>query len=604
MFLREKVRRKNGKDHRYFTVVENRRLPGGRVVQRQLLHLGELNGSQERGWVRAIEAFSGRRAHQLALFAGDRHADYEPCGLQSQSEESWEAVSIRMDGIRLERPRQWGGCFLALWLWDLLELDGFWAQHLKRTRKGTDWLEVLKLLVCYRLLDPGSEWRLHRSWAIDSAMGDLLARPIEALSGKNTLYRCLDQLMAHRQEVFVHLRQRWQDLFNERFDVLLYDLTSTYFEVDAHAVEPGSKKRHGYSRDHRPDCPQVVIALVVSTSGLPLAYEVLPGNTADCTTLRDFLARIESLYGGGLRHTWLMDRGIPTEVVLEHMREQGTSYLVGTPKGRLTKLESELTALPWSQARESVRTKQLPHDGETYVFVESQDRLSKERAMRRRRLKNLWNRLHVLSRSKLNRDDLLLALGAAKSEAGRAWALVDITVHKTSEAHARGSLLEFRLNRTRLRQIRRREGRYLLRTNLQAKDPAELWEKYLLLVRIEQAFKDLKSDLSLRPIWHQKDQRIEAHIFVCFLAYCLQASLRQICSNHAPGLTPRSVLETLSRILLIDIHLPTTDGRTILLQRRTEPDQPTALLLEKLGIQLPKQPPPKIHPPAIGPTAH
>jgi hypothetical protein len=245
---------------------------------------------------------------------------------------------------------------------------------------------------------------------------------------------------------------------------------------------------------------------------------------------------------------------------------------------------------------ESVRTKLLPVDGETYVFVESQARLAKERAMRRRRLKALWKRLNELSCSKIKRDDLLLALGAAKTEAGRVWALVDVTVHPAAQTPPRAGLLEFHLHRQRLRQVRRREGRYLLRTNLQAENPAELWEKYLLLVQIEQAFKDLKSDLSLRPIWHQKDQRIEAHIFVCFLAYCLQASLRLLCADHAPGLTPRAVLEALSKILLIDIH-STTDSREILVQRRTEPDQATALLLEKLRIPLPKQPPPKIQTP-------
>jgi hypothetical protein len=377
-----------------------------------VLYLGELNDAQHAGWVHAIEAFEGRdkQPRQLALFPDDR--DTLPTI-------DCEAVRIRIDKIELHRPRQWGGCWLALWLWDHLALDEFWQPLLAPSRKGTQWLNVLKTLTVYRLLDPGSEWRLHRQWFDRSAMADLLGEDA-SVAGKNTLYRCLDKVLAHKEELFSFLRGRWADLFGAKFDVLLYDLTSTYFEANAHTAAEGSKKRHGYSRDHRPDCQQVVIALVVTPEGFPLAYEVMPGNTADSTTLREFLAKIESRYGK-INRTWLMDRGIPTEEVLAEMRREDAGYLVGTPKGKLTKLEASLLEKPWEHARKDVRVKLLEEDNdELYIYVESAGRIRKERSMRRRRLKKLWARLKQLQGMKLSHDQLMMKLGAARQEAGRA----------------------------------------------------------------------------------------------------------------------------------------------------------------------------------------
>src|SRR5690606_30487701 len=568
MFLRANIRTKNGKSHRYFTVVESQRLASGRTRQRQVLYLGELNDAQHAGWVRAIEAFEGRgsQPRQLALFPDDR--DTLPAL-------DCEAVRIRIDKIELHRPRQWGGCWLALWLWDHLALDEFWQPLLKPSRKGTQWLNVLKTLTVYRLLDPGSEWRLHRQWFERSAMADLLGEDA-SVAGKNTLYRCLDKVLAHKEELFSFLRGRWADLFGAKFDVLLYDLTSTYFEANAHTAAEGSKKRHGYSRDHRPDCQQVVIALVVTPEGFPLAYEVMPGNTADSTTLREFLAKIEERYGK-INRTWLMDRGIPTEEVLAEMRREDVGYLVGTPKGKLTKLEASLLEKPWEQARKDVRVKLLEEDNdELYIYVESADRIRKERSMRRRRLKKLWARLKQLQGMKLSHDQLMMKLGAARQEAGRAWSLVNIHVyreqkHKGERARRATFLLD--LNREKLREVRRREGRYLLRSNLSGQSPAQMWDKYLLLTQIELAFKELKSDLSIRPVYHQTDARIEAHIFVCFLAYCLQVTLKNMAKSHAGGLTPRAIIEQAAQMQMIDVHLPTTDRRTILLSRYTQPNR-------------------------------
>ena len=581
MFLRSKIRRKDGKEHRSWSVVENRRVRGGRVVQRHVLYLGEINDSQRAAWARAIEIFDDRGgAKQIALFPEDRVAPALSC----------DVVSIRLAGMRLRRPRQWGACWLAMLLWDQLRLDDFWRPFLPLSREGTDWLNVLKTLVAYRLIDPGSEWRLHRHWFEHSAMGDLLGEDA-ALVQPNTLYRCLDLLLVHKARLFTFLRERWKDMFEADFDVLLYDLTSTYFECDP--PETG-KRKHGYSRDKRPDCVQVVIALVVTPAGFPLAYEVMDGNTSDKTTLKAFLSKIETQYGRAKR-TWIMDRGIPTEDVLAEMRNAPTPirYLVGTPRGRLTTLEKALAGKPWQDVRDSVRVKLVEDGDETYVLARSEGRREKEQGIRRRRLRKLVKRLRQLQGQTLTRDELLLKLGAAKKEAGKAYGLLTIKTPAKDEP-VTPQTFRFSLDRKKLREARRREGGYLLRSNIAADDPGHLWSLYLHLVEIEQVFKELKSDLAIRPIHHQLDNRIEAHIFVASLAYCSMVTLKQRLKALAPGLTPRAVLEKLAAIQMIDVELPTTDGRAIVLSRHTEPGDDHRLMLQRLKLDLPAQPPPKI----------
>ena len=581
MFLRHKIRRKDGKEHRTWSVVENRRVHNGRVVQRQVLYLGEINDSQRASWSRAIEALDeGGRSTQIALFPEDRVAPALDC----------DVVSIRLSEMRLRRPRQWGACWLAMVLWNQLRLDEFWAQALPPSREGTSWLNILKTLASYQLISPGSEWRLHRQWFDESAMGDLLGEDA-ALALPNNLYRCLDKLTEHKKALFTFLRERWKDLFQADFEVLLYDLTSAYFECDP--PEDG-KRKFGYSRDKRSDCVQVVIALIVTPDGFPLAYEVMDGNTSDKTTLKAFLARIEAQYGAGKR-TWVMDRGIPTEEVLAEMRGSSTPihYLVGTPRGRLTKMDKALAAKPWQDVRESVRVKLIEDGEETYVLARSEARREKEQAMRRRRLRKLIKRLRELQRQDLTRDELLLKLGAAKKEAGRAYGLLAIHTPKKDQP-VTPQTFHFKLDRKKLRAARRREGGYLLRSNIKGDDPGHLWRLYLQLVEIEQAFKELKNDLSVRPIHHQLETRIEAHIFVAFLAYCLMVTLKQRLKALAPGLTPRAALEKLAAIQIIDVELPTTDGRTVLLSRHTEPETDHLLLLQRLKLELPEQPPPKI----------
>lgn len=580
MFLRATTRKKDGKEHRYFSIVENKRVSGGRVQQRHVLYLGEINSSQELAWRRSIEVLdeSGKQPRTLSLFPEDRCEGLAP-------DES--IVRLKLSHLRLERPRQWGGCWLALVLWRELKLDEFWAERLGRSRKGRRWDQVLAVLVVYRLLSPGSEWRLHRQWYDGSALADLLGAD-RSVADIHTLYACHDRLLAHKRALFDHLVDRWRDLFNARFDVLLYDLTSTYFESDP-PLDEDDKRRFGYSRDRRSDCVQVVIALIVTPEGLPIAYEVLAGNTADKTTLRGFLRRIEAQYGKA-RRTWLMDRGIPTEAVLTEMRgsDPPVQYLVGTPKGRLTKLERALVTRPWEQARPGVKVKLLPQDGELYVFAASEDRIAKERSMRRRQLKWLWRRLKQLSTMRLSREALLMKLGAAQAKTPAAWRLVKIEVAEAAPTFT------YELNRNKLRAVRRREGRYLLRTNLTDTDPAALWQSYLQLVVIEETFKTLKHDLALRPIFHQLEHRIEAHIFIAFLAYCLHVTLGYRLKGLASGLSVRSVLEKFSAVQMIDVYVPTTDGHELLLSRYTQPEGELKLLLERLKLSLPAQPPPKI----------
>jgi transposase len=421
-------------------------------------------------------------------------------------------------------------------------------------------------------------------------MADLLGEDA-GLVQKDKLYRCLDKLLSHKEDFFSHLAQRWKTLFDVSFDVLLYDLTSTYFE----SPPPGSGNRqYGYSRDKRPDCVQVVIALIVTPDGFPLAYEVMPGNTSDRTTLGDFLKKIENQYGKANR-TWVMDRGIPTEANLQTMRSSDPPihYLVGTPKGRLNKLEKDFLVKPWQQVRDLVNVKLLSQDGELYIMARSHGRVAKERGIRRRRLKKLWNRLKTLQSQTLTRDSLLLKLGAAKKEAGRAYSLVEIKLPKPHEA-VNEETFTFRLRKNELRTVRRREGCYLLRSNLIGQNPATLWEYYIQLTEIEQAFKELKHDLSVRPVFHQADKRIDAHIFVSFMAYCLLTTLKHKARQKAPGLTPRAILEKFSAMQMVDVHLPTTDRRLLVLPRYTQPDPDQRLLLAQLKLPLPDQPPPRI----------
>lgn len=580
MYLRANQRRKNGKVHRYFSIVESRKSSDGRTNQRQVLYLGEINDSQEKAWRKSLEVVNEekKRTETLALFPEDRPVPPDVLN----------AVQVKLNEMQLKRPRCFGNCWLGCELWQQLELDRFWNQKLSAKGGAVSWAKVLQLLVINRLIDPGSEFRVHRQWYERSAMDELLAVDF-AVAGKDRLYRCLDLLLPYREEVFSHLKERWHDLFSAGFEVLLYDLTSVYFEGLCERIE---KAKFGYSRDKRFDCRQVVVALIITPDGLPLAYEVLPGNTSDRTTLKAFLKKIEERYGKADR-TWVMDRGIPTEEVLEQMRLEKIQYLVGTPKGKLTQLEQAFLPLPWKAVHEGVEVKLLEQTGELLVLAKSDDRRKKEIAMRRRKLRKFFQGLRALQQQAPSRDKLLERLGVLKRDAGRAAGLVGINVPKPEEKVTAGTF-QFKLRVEKFKAAEKRDGHYILRTNLSGEDPAVLWTRYVQLSEIEAAFKTLKSDLSVRPIHHKIERRVEAHIFVAFLAYCLIVTLRKRLEVYAPGLTPKAVLEKLATIQMIDVHLPTRDGRWLIMPRYTQPENDQQILLDLLKLKLPPQPPPRI----------
>jgi transposase len=585
MFLRCHKRIKDGKEHRYYSVEESRRLQSGKVAKRRVLYLGEINDSQQAAWRRTLEVFDEgeQRFTPLSLFAEDRPVPADAV----------DSVQVKLSEMQLRRARPFGNCWLGCELWRQLELDSFWERTLPRGREKVSWAQVLELLVVNRLIEPGSEFHLHRHWFDNSAMDVLLGADF-AVAEKDRLYRCLDRVLEHKEELFAHLQQRWKNLFDVSFDVLLYDLTSTYVEG---AAELNPKAKRGYSRDGRPDCKQVVVALVITPEGFPLAYEVMDGNTSDKTTLRGFLEKIENLYGKA-RRVWLMDRGIPTEAILQEMRDPSREmfYLVGTTKARVTKYEKQWLELPWHKVRDSVEVKLFSREGELYVLAKSEGRQAKEIAIRRKKLARLLRKLRAMRRSCPKRDQLLMRVGSAKTEAGRAFGFVKINLPPAGHEVTRQSFT-FALDKVRLKEAERRDGHYLLRTNLVAEDPAVLWDRYMQLTQIEAAFKCLKSDLGIRPIYHQLEHRVDAHILVAFLAYCLTVTLKHRLTAYAPGLTPRAVLEKLGSIQMLDVILPTTDGRCLVMPRHTEPEADLALLLHHLNLALPPQPPPRISQP-------
>ena len=582
VFLRSTNRKKDGKDHRYYSIVENRRVPGGQTVQRTVLYLGEINDQQQTAWRKTLQVFDEQeqRATTISLFPEEREIPADAV----------DSLAVKLSGLELRRPRTFGNCWLACGQWHQLGLDEFWQQQLPEARESVSWEKVLRLLVVNRLLDPGSEFHVHRQWFVDSAMDELLQEDF-VVADKDRLYRCPDRILEHKQELFVWLKQKWADLFGADFEVLLYDLTSTYFEGE---MEQNAKAKRGYSRDGRPDCLQLVIALVVTPDGFPLAYEVLNGNTSDRATLKTFLDKIESTYGKA-RRVWVMDRGIPSEALLKEMREPArqTYYLVGTPKGKINQHEKKWLSLPWRKVRESVEVKLYEHEGELYVLAKSQGRQAKEIAIRRKRLARLLRKLRAMRKSLPKRDQLLLRIGAAKKEAGRAFGFVKIRLPQKDEAVTRDTF-SFQTDKAKLNAAQQRDGHYLLRSNLTSEDPAVLWTRYVQLTQIESVFRSLKSELGIRPIYHQLEHRADAHVLIAFLAYCLQVTLKNRLPIHAPGLTPAAVLEKLATIQLVEVWIPMLDGRWLMLPRHTQPEKDVQALLDQLQIKLPAQPQPRI----------
>jgi transposase len=582
MFLRSIHRHKDGKDHRYFSIVENHRLASDKTVQRTVLYLGEINDQQQAAWRKTLSVFDEEQQEyaNLSLFPDDREIPADAV----------DSLQVKVSGLELRRPRVFGSCWLGCELWRQLGLHEFWDSRLAGSREEVAWEKVLQLLVVNRLLDPGSEFRVHRQWYLSTAMDALLGTDF-AVAEKDRLYRCLDRVLEHKQELFLWLRQKWADLFQADFEVLLYDLTSTYFEG---AMEQNPKAKYGHSRDQRTDCLQVVIALVITPDGFPLAYEVMNGNTSDRATLRGFLDKIEKTYGKA-RRMWVMDRGIPSEAILQEMRDPAREifYLVGTPKGKIQQSEKKWLDLPWQKVRESVEVKLFEQEGELYVLAKSAGRQAKETAMRRKRLARLLKKLRAMRRSLPSLVQLLMRLGAAKSAAGRAFQFVHLQVPGEGQEVTRETF-QFRVDKKKLQAAQWRDGHYLLRSNLTAGDPSVLWARYVQLTQIESVFRSLKSELGIRPIYHHLEHRADAHILIAFLAYCLQITLKHRLLVHAPGLTPTAVLEKLAEIQMIDVWIPTVDQRWLILPRYTQPSSDTKLLIEKLRLKLPSQPAPRL----------
>jgi transposase len=579
MFLKAHARCKDGKRHVYYSLTESLRVSRKRVVQRTVLHLGELNTTQVERWQRTIEAVheDGQR-RQLRLFT-DREGQV-PVAAQDVAE-------VILSSLVVRRPRRFGDCWIGCKLWEELGLRAFWDDALGEQRGEVPWAKVVELLVVNRLCDPRSELFLHEKWFAQTAM-DLLLDSNAAVAQKDRLYRALDRMVAHKDALERHLAGRWRDLFGASFDVLLYDLTSTYFEGDAQEVE---KAARGYSRDHRPDCAQLVIAIVVTPEGFPLSYEVFDGNRADVTTLEAMLEQVEAKHGRA-RRIWVFDRGIVSEANLEKLRQRGGQYVVGTPRHRLQDYEQELLAGTWQKINDSVQVQLIAQDQETYVLARSVERAKKEEAMRWRQIRGLMRDLMRLRRSirkgtLADPDKVMMRLGRLSERWPRAW-------HYVSPEWKEGTLI-WHWDREALGLAQHRDGAYLLRTNLSDHSPEALWRMYVQLTEVEAVFRALKSELAIRPIWHWVGPRVEAHVMVAFLGYCLWVCLKQKLKASAPGLSPWQLLDQFKRIVQVEVWFKLKAGGAICLPRITQPEAAQAMILHQMNWSLPEQPPPRIY---------
>jgi transposase len=572
---------KDGKPHVYYSLCESLRVGRQRVLQRQVLHLGELNGHQIERWQRTIEVIQedgGRQ--QLRLFARGR-------GEQPVAAAPEDVAEVILSSLVVRRPRQFGACWVGCKLFEQLGLREFWQAALGEQAGALPWAKVVELLAVNRLIAPRSELFVHEKWFAQTSMSTLLESDAR-VADKDRLYRALDRMVEHKDALEKHLGDRWRDLFGAGFDVLLYDLTSTYFEGEAEEVD---KARRGYSRDHRSDCKQVVIALVVTAEGFPLSYEVFAGNRADVSTLDEMLDAVERKHGRA-RRVWVFDRGIVSEKNLKTLRERGSSYLVGTPRSALKTYEARLLDGDWQSVSDEVKVQLITEENETYVLARSHARAQKEGAMRLRVIRGLMRDLIRLRRlirhGRLkDPDKVLMRVGALAERYPQARRYVEITVE--------GLAIRWKWDRNALRLAASRDGAYLLRTNLEGSDPAVLWRQYVQLTEVEAVFRTLKSDLAIRPIWHFTPKRVEAHILVAFLGYCLWVCLKAKLRQAAPSLSPWQLLDQFARIQMVEVWFQLRQGGCICLERITQPEAAQAALIDQLGWHLPKQPPPRIY---------
>ena len=578
MFLRPHHRKKDGKENTYWSLVETTRTSDG-PRQRTLCYLGELNDSAHGRWIKTLEVFNKQgESHQLKLF---------PVGVEPPAKDP-DVAQILIHKVRLERTRQLGPCYLGLHLWKQLKLDQLFEQNMDGLGPEVPWSKVAAVLAINRLCAPGSELAVEQRWYPTTALQDLL-RIAEGKLNDSRLYRCLDQLLPHKTKLEQHLKQRYGELFAADFDVLLYDLTSTYVEG---AAEQNPMLRRGYSRDHRPDCQQLVLGLIVNVEGLPLSYEVFSGNRADVSTLEVMMRVVERKYGKA-RRIWVFDRGIVSEANLEAIRKRDGQYLVGTPRSQMKQFEAELlNQEEWFRVRPEVEVKKVGTSTgeETFILCRTTGRKEKEKAIRNRFSNSLEKALKSLERTiekgrLKNRDKIHVRLGRIQAKHPNALDLYEMEIRETLH----GLRLHWKMKEQQQAWREAREGAYLLRTNLQGENAAELWQKYMQLTEAEAAFRALKSELSLRPIFHQLEKRVKAHVLVAFLGYALWVTLKHLLIAKQTDLSPAKALALLSTLQSADIVLPTTDGREIRLRRVTEPSLEQKQLLAKLGLELPKQ---------------
>jgi len=590
MFLRPHARTKDGKEHTYWSLVETVRTANG-PRQKTVCYLGELNGSAQARWLKTIQVFNEQgEEEQLRLF---------PSQIEPPADDP-QVARVLVNRVRLERTRQFGACFLGWELWKRLGLDQFFEQAIDKDAADVPWSRVSALLAINRLCAPGSELAIEERWYPATALDDLLGIE-EGKINDTRLYRCLDRILPHKTKLEQHLKQRYGELFGAEFDVLLYDLTSTYVEGGA---ERNAMMRRGYSRDHRPDCEQMVIALIVNSEGFPFSYETFDGNRADVSTLETILRMVERKYGKA-RRIWVMDRGLVSEENLEAVRKRGGQYLVGTPRSKMKQFEAELLKQDWIQVRPEVEIKQVataPGE-ETYILCRTTGRQEKEKAMRRRFSTSMEDALRRLEKTIAtgrlkDRNKMERRLGKIQARHPQVNDLFEVAVEETPQ----GSRLAWKMKEERKAWRELREGAYMLRTNLAADSPEQLWSKYMQLTEAEASFRALKSELSLRPLFHQKEPRVKAHVLVAFLGYALWVTLKHLlkrqpalvatdppAKNSPQPLSPIKALDLLATLHSADIVLPTTDGREIRLRRVTEPSAEQKLLLHQLGLSLPER---------------
>jgi len=590
MFLRANHRGKDGKDHAYWSLVETVRTPDG-PRQKTICYLGELNSSSQARWLKTVEVFNDQGdAQQLKLFPSHvAPPDDDP-----------QIARVLLNKVRLERTRMFGSCLLGLDLWKRLELDRFFAEAVDREPADVPWSRVTALLAINRLCAPGSELAIEQRWYPSTALDDLL----EIEEGKvndTRLYRCLDRILPHKTKLERHLKERYGALFGTEFDVLLYDLTSTYVEG---AAEKNPMVRRGYSRDHRPDCEQLVIALIVNNEGFPFSYETFDGNRSDVSTMETILRMVERKYGKA-RRIWVFDRGIVSEENLAAIRKRGGQYLTGTPRSQMKRFEAELLKDDWSRVRPEVEVKKvsIPQGEETYILCRTSGRKDKEKAIRNRFSNSMETALKGLEKAIVtgrlkDRNKMERRLGKIQARHPQVNDLYDLDLRDTAD----GVRLVWQMKEDRKHWRESREGAYLLRTNLKAETAEELWSKYMQLTEAEASFRALKSELSVRPLFHQLEPRVKAHVMVAFLGYALWVTLKQLLKrrpavvpapslsgvDNAQPMTPMRAIALLSTLQSADIVLPTTDGREIRLRRVTEPTAGQKSLLRQLGINLPE----------------